>query len=70
MRIIMITITYYKLIIDLSDCPERVEIDLDSLAWLMYSSGTTGIPKGIVHTHRNLTCYMENRRYVTHHLNF
>jgi len=46
---------------DGKDCPERVEIDLDSLAWLMYSSGTTGIPKGIVHTHRNLTCYMENR---------
>jgi len=46
---------------DGKDCPERVEIDMDSLAWLMYSSGTTGMPKGIVHTHRNLTCLMENR---------
>jgi len=46
---------------DGKDCPERLEIDLDSLVWLMYSSGTTGTPKGIVHTHRNLTCLMENR---------
>ena len=46
------------------DCPERLEIDVDSLAWLMYSSGTTGIPKGIVHTHRTMTAYIHNHSLV------
>merc|ERR1712071_635232 len=47
---------------DGKDCPERLDVDLDSLAWLMYSSGTTGTPKGIVHTHRDMTMLLEYRR--------
>jgi len=54
------TSVYELLQDDGKDCPERLEIDVDSLAWLMYSSGTTGIPKGIVHTHRTMTAYIHN----------
>ena len=48
----------------LVECPEKLEVDMDSMAWLMYSSGTTGEPKGIVHTHRSLTLLLENRKYA------
>ncbi|RYZ48706.1 MAG: hypothetical protein EOP07_25480, partial [Proteobacteria bacterium] len=32
-----------------------VAVDPDDLATLIYTSGTTGNPKGVMHTHRNLT---------------
>ena len=43
---------------------EAGQVDLDSMACLMYSSGTTGSPKGIVHTHRNVTAVIRNYAYV------
>jgi acyl-CoA synthetase (AMP-forming)/AMP-acid ligase II len=38
--------------------------DQDSPAVVMYTSGTTGHPKGAVHSHRNLLAVMEYHRYT------
>ena len=33
------------------------DVDPDDVALIMYSSGTTGLPKGVMLTHRNLVCH-------------
>jgi acyl-CoA synthetase (AMP-forming)/AMP-acid ligase II len=39
--------------------PDEIEIDPDELAVLPYSSGTTGLMKGVMLTHRNLVANIE-----------
>jgi len=51
---------YEKLISAESDQFRDVDTKPDDLAWLFYTSGTTGMPKGVMLTHRNLMAMTMN----------
>lgn len=42
---------YARLWMEASDASPGIEVSADDLATIMYTSGTTGLPKGICHTH-------------------
>jgi acyl-CoA synthetase (AMP-forming)/AMP-acid ligase II len=46
--------TPFGALLELGDDPPNVRIDPDDTATLMYSSGTTGVPKGVELTHRSI----------------
>jgi acyl-CoA synthetase (AMP-forming)/AMP-acid ligase II len=38
----------------------EVEVKPDDIAWMPYTSGTSGRPKGVIHTHRSLLAIIRN----------
>lgn len=65
--------SYYDFLASGSDEEPRVDISITDNAALYFTSGTTGTPKAVLLTHRNLehACYTENKHHSqTHKDNF
>lgn len=65
--------SYDRLTANCSSEAPQIELDADDDAVIYFSSGTTGFPKAILHTHRSLisACYTEQKHHgQTHEDNF
>ena len=58
-------ICYQDVVSGQSADPPAASVDADQLAVLLYSSGTTGLPKGVMLTHRNLVANHEQHMLAT-----
>jgi long-chain acyl-CoA synthetase len=59
------TLSYWELIEQGQDTPPNTEIDDYDLAVILYTAGTTGEPKGVMLTHRNLCSNVINSTFLT-----
>ncbi|MFD7551820.1 amino acid adenylation domain-containing protein, partial [Streptomyces sp. NPDC059816] len=48
---------------DLPDTDPEVPLSPDALAYVMYTSGSTGVPKGVAVTHRNVVAFVLDRAW-------
>ncbi|GAB3629145.1 AMP-dependent synthetase [Pandoraea terrae] len=53
---------YGDFLTNAGDSVPTPQIEPDDVAWLFYTSGTTGKPKGVMETHRNLIAMVQSHR--------
>ncbi|WP_079528886.1 fatty acid--CoA ligase [Halobacillus hunanensis] len=61
---------YYDVLEGADRTPPFCEIDEDDYYAIMYTSGTTGLPKGVLHTHRDMidqALILAHTLHLTHH---